>query len=262
MEENDIKRIIFDCLNDDHYISELKAKIINMSGLKTQAEFNAQINRINELEQEKKGYDSTIEGLRDKITEYESETDSLTTKLDQVKAQFKNDELKLEQYRADMKNYLSKLETQEKEIGDLEQANKTLQAQLSESEEHFKNASAESMKNLQEVKRETERIENLESKIKTYEDELFDKACKELNSNSEQAAFLVEMFDSFFEAVNSGDEPVYIRFAPEVGDKFDKVSMKKLSADTKKGTKIAKVLIAGYKNAAGKVVKQSLVKLK
>ena len=57
-----------------------------------------------------------------------------------------------------MKNYLSQVESQEKEISELEAENKKLQAQLSEAEENFKTASAESIKNLQEIKKLEEKL--------------------------------------------------------------------------------------------------------
>ena len=257
MNEQEIRQIVFDCLNDDNFIGTIQNKLFNLNGLKTKAEYDAQLNRVKELETEKQSYDSTIESLRDKITEYESANEGLSTKLDQVKAQYKNDEVKLEQYRTDMKSYLSKLETQEKELGELEQANKTLQAQLNESEEHFKTASAESMKNLQEVKRKSERAEILESKIKTCLNDLFDKTCNEINAKADNAEALVKIFDSLFDSVS-----IFTRLEPAVGDKFVKTSMQCVSSSAKKTGKIAKVLLAGYKDAKGKVIKTSLVQLK
>ena len=160
MEYDDVKRIIFECLDDAYFIGALKTKIFNMDGLKTQADFDAQQNRINEMEAEKRSHDAVLGQLRDKITELESANDDLVSRLEQVKAQYKNDEIKLEQYRTDMKNYLEKLETQEKEINELDNENKKLQTQLAEAEEHFKTASAESIKNLQELKK-------LEAKVKS-----------------------------------------------------------------------------------------------
>ena len=165
MEDHDVRRIVFDCLNNEGFISALKVKLFNMEGLKSQADFDMQVNRIQELEHEKQGYDSTIEGLKDKITEIESANDELKTKLEQVQAQYHNDESKLEQYRTDMKNYLSQVESQEKEINELESANKKLQAQLTEAEEHFKTASAESIKHLQELKKLKEKLKQKEEVV-------------------------------------------------------------------------------------------------
>ena len=261
MEEKDIRKIIFDCLNDEHFISELKSKIFNMNGLKTQAEFDEQINRISEFEREKQNFSKTIEELRDKINEYENVNDDLTSKLDQVKAQYKNDELKLEQYRTDMKSYLSKLEEQEKELAELEQENKTLQTQLNETNEHFKTASAESMKNLQEVKRESEHVTELENKIASYENTFFDYVVTELKSKSEQGEKFLKIFDEYFNTINSGNTSIYVRLEPAVGGKYDKETMQLTKDSAKKGD-IAKVLIAGYKDRKGKVIKRSLVKLK
>lgn len=165
MDNNDVKKIVFECLDDEGFLAELKLRLFNLSGLKSQMDYDRQVDRINELEREKQERDSVIEGLKDKLTEVESANDVLNTKLEQVKAQYLNDETKLEQYRTDLKTYLSKVENQEKEISDLEIENKKLQAQLSESEEHFKTASAESIKNLQEIKKLKEKLQQIDENL-------------------------------------------------------------------------------------------------
>ena len=163
MEDNDVRKIIFDCLDNEAFVAKLKLKLFNLEGLKSQADFDEQINKVNELENEKQGYEKTISDLNNKVTEFESANEELRDKLEQVKAQYHNDESKLEQYRSDVKSYLTKVEEQEKEIGELESENKKLQAQLTEVEGHFKTASAESIKNLQ-------RATELEEKLKQYEE--------------------------------------------------------------------------------------------
>ncbi len=159
MEEQDIKKIIFDYLNDEHFLAELKTKLFNLNGLRPQADFEAQEKKINELENERSEIQQTLEELKNKVTEFESANDALKTKLEQVNAQYRNDETKLEQYRTDMKDYLEKVEEQEKEISELESENKKLQAQLTEAEEHFKTASAESIKHLQELNKLKEKLD-------------------------------------------------------------------------------------------------------
>ena len=175
MEQNDVKRIVFECLDDNAFVDKLKLRLFRLEGLRTQADYDNQVNRINELEREKQERDNVIEGLKDKLTEVESANDALQTKLEQTQAQYQNDESKLEQYRADLKTYLSKVENQEKEISDLEIENKKLQAQLTEAEEHFKTASAESIKNLQEINKLKEQLKAVED---TTESDILDSMSK------------------------------------------------------------------------------------
>ena len=158
LDEHEVKRIIFECVKDDAFVSLLKVKLFNMEGLKSQADYDEQVNRVNELESQKKNFDTTIEELKEKITEIEGLNEDLKLKLEQVQSQYNNDELKLEQYRTDMKNYLSQVEEQESTISNLENENKKLQSQLTEAEENFKTASAESIKNLQEIKKLEEKL--------------------------------------------------------------------------------------------------------
>ena len=69
------------------------------------------------------------------------------------------------------------MENQEKEISDLEIENKKLQSQLTEVEEHFKTASAESIKNLQEINKLKEQLKSTED---SNESDILDSASKKV----------------------------------------------------------------------------------
>ena len=60
MEQNDVKRIVFECLDDNAFVDKLKLRLFRLEGLRTQADYDDQVNRIHELEREKQERDNVV----------------------------------------------------------------------------------------------------------------------------------------------------------------------------------------------------------
>lgn len=146
MDANEVKRIIDEYLNE--HAVELKARLFNLDGYKSDREFKAQENRIAELERqlEELQQSSTLDDLTQKVAELDKVNLDLTDKLDETTNQYNDAKEKVERYRTETKKNLQEIEELKEALEERERQIESLEAKLKETEEHFRSAAAESVK--------------------------------------------------------------------------------------------------------------------
>lgn len=77
--------------------------------------------------------------------------------------------------------------------------------------------------------------------------------------SADDSKILTELFDFCFDALNrSSREPIYSRLKPERGNRFDNRTMTRTSSSRQLG-RVQSVLLAGYVDRVGNVIRPSLV---
>ena len=168
MDHNEFKYHFEEYLKE--YVGELKARLFNLEGYKTQAEYDELTAKITELEQanEKLKADCvSIPDLNEQIANLEKDKINLEDKIEMLEGQHKSDIEKVDQYRMDAKKYIAEIEQFKEKQEELEQKIESLKEELNETHESLKTASAEAISNLSKYKKEKERADQLSKNVKS-----------------------------------------------------------------------------------------------
>ena len=146
MDANEVKRIVEEYLND-HEI-DLKARLLNLDGYKSEQEFTEQARRIAELESKIAEMEASteVDDLKAKMADLDKENLELKDKADETLNQFNDAKEKLERYRTETKQNLQEIEELREALDERDRTIEELKAKLNETEEHFRNAAAEALK--------------------------------------------------------------------------------------------------------------------
>ena len=162
MDSNEVKNIIEEYLNE--HSADLKARLLNLDGYKSEREFEEQSARIAELEKQVAELkDSTeLDNLKEQLATLDKENLDLKDKLDETTNQYNDAKEKVERYRTETKQNLQEIEELKETLEEREREIEELKAKLTETEEHFRAAAADAMKH----KAQLEHLSEPEKKVR------------------------------------------------------------------------------------------------